>query len=102
MRLNGDAVDCLNRRYVSTNLHGIASQTTVVIIFVNTLIFTVRCVMQRGTVLNKTDTAMCDDDVATVLIDVIKCFYGKGIITLFIKRNICHLLQEYIYKIIIN
>ena len=42
MKLNGGAVDCLDRRYSSTILHGIASQTTIVIIFVNTLIFTVR------------------------------------------------------------
>ena len=65
-------MDCLNRRFASTNLHGIASQTTVVIIFVNTLIFTVRFVMQSGTVLNKTDTPMCND-VATMLIGVSNC-----------------------------
>ena len=61
MKLTGVAVDCLNRRYTSTNLHGIAPQTTVVLIFVNTLIFIVIFVTQRGTILNKTDTAMCDD-----------------------------------------
>jgi hypothetical protein len=63
MKLNGGAVDCLNCRYASTNLHGIASKSTVVIIFFNALIFTVTIVVQRGTVLNKIDTAMCDDDV---------------------------------------
>jgi hypothetical protein len=61
MKLNGVAVDCVNRRCASTNLHGIASQTTAVLIFVNTLICTVRLVVHRGTNLNKTDTAMCDD-----------------------------------------
>jgi len=45
MKLNGGAVDCLNRRYASTYLHGIASQTTVVIIFVNTLMYTVKFVL---------------------------------------------------------
>jgi len=45
MKLKGGAVECLKGRYVSTNLHGIASQTTVVIIFVINLIFTVRFVM---------------------------------------------------------
>jgi len=64
MKLNGGAVDCLNRRYASTSLHGIASQTTVVIIFVTTLMFTARFVLQSGTILNKIDIAMCD--VATV------------------------------------
>jgi len=38
MKLNGGAVDCLNYRYASINLHGIASQTTVVIIFVITVL----------------------------------------------------------------
>ena len=54
-------MDCLNRRYASTSLHGIASQTTVVINFVNTLIFIVRFVVQSGGILNKIETAMCDD-----------------------------------------
>jgi len=63
MKLNICAVGCLNRRYASTNLHGIASQTTVVIIFFNTLMFTVRFVLQSGTILNKIHRAMCDDFV---------------------------------------
>jgi len=42
MKLNVDVLDSMNRRYASTNLHGIASRTTVVFIFVNTLKFTVR------------------------------------------------------------
>ena len=76
-KLNGGAVECLNRRYASTNLHGIASQTTVVIIFVITVIFTVRFVMQTGTILNKIDTAVCDV-VATVLIGLSNCcVYGN-------------------------
>jgi hypothetical protein len=44
MKLNRGAVDFLDRRYVCTSLHGIASQTTVVLSFVNSLIFTVRFV----------------------------------------------------------
>jgi hypothetical protein len=44
MELNGGSVDFPDRRYVSTNLHGIASQTTVVLIVVNTLKFKVRFV----------------------------------------------------------
>jgi len=42
MKLNGGAVDCLNCRYASTNLHGIASQTTVVIIFVNIVLLSLQ------------------------------------------------------------
>jgi hypothetical protein len=61
MKLNGGAVDCLNRGYASTSLHGIASQTTVVINFVNTSIFTVRFVVQSGRILNKIELAICED-----------------------------------------
>jgi len=63
MKLNSGSVNCPNRRCASTNLHGIASQTTVVLIFVNILICTVGLVVHRGTVFNKTDTAKCDDFV---------------------------------------
>jgi len=61
MKLEDVAVDCLNRRCASTNLHGIDSETTVVLSFVNTLICAVKLVVQWGTFLNETDTAMCDD-----------------------------------------
>jgi hypothetical protein len=44
MKFNFGAVDFLYRRFVSSNLHGIASQTTVVLSSVNTLICTVRSV----------------------------------------------------------
>jgi hypothetical protein len=63
MKLNGGAVDCRNRRCASTKPHGIASQKTVVIIIVINLIFRVRFVTQSGEILNKADTAMCDDFV---------------------------------------
>ena len=63
MKLSRCTVDGRNRRCASTSLYGIASQATVVIISVNTLIFTVRFVMQSGEILNKTVTAMCDDFV---------------------------------------
>ena len=63
MNLNVGTVDCVNGQYDSTSLHGITSQMTVVITFVSTLIFTVRFIVQRDTILNKTDTAMCDDFV---------------------------------------
>ena len=87
MKLNIGAVDCLNRRYASTNLHGTTSQTTVVIISVNNLIFTVRFVVQRGTILNKTDTAMCDGFVQTSIGVTLCCVYGNNINILFIQRN---------------
>ena len=61
MQLNGGAVDSRNRRCACTNLHGIATQTTVVIKFINTLIFTIIFVMQFGAILNKADMALCDD-----------------------------------------
>ena len=61
MKLSRCTVDGRNRRCASTSLYGIASQATVVIISVNTLIFTVRFVVQRDKFLNKTDTALCDD-----------------------------------------
>ena len=79
MKLNDDAVDCLNRRCASTSLHGNASQTKVVIISVNTLIFTVRFVVQRDTILNKTDTAMFDDFVQASIGDSACCVYSNGI-----------------------
>ena len=60
MNLNAGAMDCVNRRYASTNLHGIASQMTVVVISVNTLIFTVRFAIWKGTIFKTTDTAICD------------------------------------------
>jgi len=80
MKLTGVAVDCLNRRYTSTSLHGIATQTTVVLIFVNTLIFVVIFVIQSGTNLNKKDTAMCDDFVTACIGVSVCCVYGNSII----------------------
>jgi len=62
MNLNGDAVDCVNRRYASTNQYGFAFQTTV-IFSVNTVIFIVRFVVLRGIILNKIDKGLCDDFV---------------------------------------
>jgi len=88
MNLNGGAVECFNCRYASTNLHGIASQSTVVLIFVNTLIFTVKFAVWEGTILNKTDTAMCDDFVTAYL----WCLW-KNCIIFYLLNEICYLSQ---------
>ena len=88
MKINVGAVDGRNRQYASTNLHGIATQKTVVIIFVNTLIFTVRFVMQRDKILNETDPAICDDLVTAFLWCLWKWFN-----ILFIEGSICYLSQ---------
>jgi len=87
MKLDGVAVECPNRRCASTNLHGIDSETTVVLIFVNTLICTVRFVTQSGEILNKTVTAICDDFVTAYIGVSTCCVYANGINILFIQRN---------------
>jgi hypothetical protein len=103
VKLNGGAVDCRNLRFASTNLYGTATQTTVVLIFVNNLIFTVRFVTQSGAILNKTDTAMCDDFVTAYIGVCACCVYGNGINILFIERNICYLSQAvYISTIVLQ
>jgi hypothetical protein len=61
MKPDGGTVDFLDRRYLSTNLHGIASQTTVVLRFSSTLICTVRFVSLERYELKKKKIAMWDD-----------------------------------------
>jgi len=63
MILKSDTVDGRNRRCASTKPNGIASRTKLVMTIVINLIFRVRFVTQSGEILNKADTAMCDDFV---------------------------------------
>ena len=93
MNLNSGAVVYLNRRYASTNLHGITSQTTVTF-SVNTVTLTVKFVVLRCTILNKIDTALCDDFV-TACIGVSACcvvlclfIYLSPYIKIYVSMNI--------------
>ena len=99
MKENGVAVDCLNRRYASTNLHGIASHKTVVKIFVNTSIFTVRFDSVDWYSINKIDTAMCDDFALASIFISNCCVYGN-VYMFYLLNEICvtsHRLYIYIY-----
>ena len=77
MKLNCDPVNGRNRRCVSTNLHGIASRTKLVIIFVIYFIFRVRFVTQGSEILNKAETANCDGLVTAYFVVYTHFMYGK-------------------------